>query len=105
MTLWTLAYCAWDSPGMNTGVGLSFPPPGDIPDPGIELHSLIFPALVGGFFTTSTTWEAPCLVTNTFIKDLSYVNMPECLCPQEDPFENPIVARTGEMLTNTVFPS
>ena len=28
-------------------------------DPGIEPMSLITPTLAGGFFTTSTTWEAP----------------------------------------------
>ena len=38
---------------------LSCPPPGDLPDPGIELASLMSPALAGGSFTTSTTWEAP----------------------------------------------
>ena len=37
--------------------GLPCPPPGDFPDPGIELTSLTYPALVGGFFTTPTTWE------------------------------------------------
>ena len=31
------------------------------PDPGIEPSSLTSPALAGGFFTTSTTWEAPFL--------------------------------------------
>ena len=35
--------------------GLPFPPPGDLPDPGIEPASLASPALAGGFFTTSTT--------------------------------------------------
>ena len=35
-----------------------FPTPGDLPDPGNELTSLLSPALAGGFFTTSTTWEA-----------------------------------------------
>ena len=35
--------------------GLPFPPPRDLPDPGIEPAS---PALAGGFFTTSATWEA-----------------------------------------------
>ena len=35
------------------------PPPGDIPDPGIQPASLMSPALEGGFFTTSTTWEVP----------------------------------------------
>ena len=38
--------------------GLPCPPPGDLPDPGTEPVSLLSPALAGGFFTTSTTWEA-----------------------------------------------
>ena len=36
---------------------LPFPPPGDFPDPGIELQSLLSSALAGRFFTTSATWE------------------------------------------------
>ena len=32
--------------------GLSFPPPGDLPDPGIEPQTPATPALAGGFFTT-----------------------------------------------------
>ena len=39
-------------------IGLPCPPPGDLPDPGIELASLMSPTLSGGFFTTSATWEA-----------------------------------------------
>ena len=39
--------------------GLPCPPPGDVPNPGIEPVSLMSPALAGGFFTTSATWEAP----------------------------------------------
>ena len=39
--------------------GLPWPPPGDLTHPGIEPTPLTSPALVGGFFTTSTTWEAP----------------------------------------------
>ena len=42
-----------DSPDKNTGMGC--PPPGNLPDPGIELMSLMPPALASGFFTTSTT--------------------------------------------------
>ena len=38
--------------------GLPCPPPGDLPDPGIEPTSLTSPALAGGFFTTSSSWEA-----------------------------------------------
>ena len=32
---------------------------GDLPNPGIKPQSLMSPALAGGFFTTSATWEAP----------------------------------------------
>ena len=32
--------------------GLSFSPPGDLPDPGIEPASPVSPAWAGGFFTT-----------------------------------------------------
>ena len=38
--------------------GLPCPPPGNLSDPGIEPTSLMSPVLVGGFFTTSTNWEA-----------------------------------------------
>ena len=37
---------------------LPCPPPGDLPNPGIEPVSLTFPALEGKFFTASATWEA-----------------------------------------------
>ena len=43
--------------------GFSCPPPGDLPDPGMEPASLTFPALGGGFFTTSANWEAQNVVT------------------------------------------
>ena len=33
-------------------IGLPFPPPGDLPDPGIEPISPVSPALAGWFFTT-----------------------------------------------------
>ena len=37
--------------------GLSFPPPEDLPDPGIGPESLMSSALAGRFFTTNATWE------------------------------------------------
>ena len=37
------------------------PPPGDLPDPGIQPISLMY-ALVGGFFTISATWETFLLI-------------------------------------------
>ena len=42
--------------------GLPCPPPGDVPDPGIEPKALTSPALAGRFFTTSSTWEAQRLL-------------------------------------------
>ena len=37
---------------------LPFPPPGDLPNPGLESVSLSSPALAAEFFTTGGTWEA-----------------------------------------------
>ena len=37
--------------------GLSFPPPEDLPNPGIELMSLTSPVLAVRFFTTSAIWK------------------------------------------------
>ena len=42
---------------------LSFPTPGDLPDPGIQYVSLVSPALAGRFFTNCATWEAPAPVS------------------------------------------
>jgi len=52
VTIWTVAHQAplfMGFPGKNTLV-LAFPPPGDLPDPGIEPTSLMPPALAGRFF-------------------------------------------------------
>ena len=62
VTLWTTAYQAPMSMGFSREEcwsGLLCPPPGDLPDPGIEPTSRTSPALAGGCFTTDTTWEAP----------------------------------------------
>ena len=37
---------------------VAMPSSGDLPDPGIEPVFLMSPVLSGGFFTTSTNWEA-----------------------------------------------
>ena len=58
--LWTVAR----QPPLSMGFsrqenwsGLPCPPAVDLPRPGIEPVSLMFPALAGRFFTTRTTWE------------------------------------------------
>ena len=38
---------------------------GDLPNPGTELVSFLSPALAGGFFTISTTWESRLSATLT----------------------------------------
>ena len=62
VTLWTAARQVPLSMGFfrqEYWSGLSCPPPGELPDPGIEPTSLMSPVLTGRFFTTSATWEAP----------------------------------------------
>ena len=59
--LWTVACQAPLSLGFSRQdhwSGLPCPPPGDLPHPGTEPESLMFPVLAGGFFTTSAIWEA-----------------------------------------------
>ena len=58
VTLWTVGHQAPLSMGFSRQEyrsGLPCPPPGDLPDPEMELVSLVSPAWAGGFFTTSTT--------------------------------------------------
>ena len=47
------------SPRILEWVAYPFSSPVDLPDPGIELVSLMSPALAGRVFTTRATWEAP----------------------------------------------
>ena len=49
--------CPWNSPGKNTGVGLPFPSPGDLPDLGIEPMS---PALQADALTSELRWPKIC---------------------------------------------
>ena len=58
----TVAYQALLSMGFSRQEfwsGFLCPPPGDVPDPGIELTSLMSPELAGRFLTTSATWKVP----------------------------------------------
>ena len=58
VTPWTVAHQASLPMGLSRQEywsGLSFPSPGDLPDPGIEPVFLMSPALAGGFFTSNAT--------------------------------------------------
>ena len=61
-TPWTVARQAPLSMGFSRQEywrGLPFPPPGDLPDPGIELDALVSPALAGGFFPAKPQGQPP----------------------------------------------
>ena len=52
--------------------GLPYSPLEDLPDPGTEPASPPSPALAGGFFTTSATWEAIFARSRRIIKPVEY---------------------------------
>ena len=61
VTLWSAVHQAPLSMGFSRQEywsGQTFPSLGNLSDPGIEPVSLMSPALAGGFFTISATWEA-----------------------------------------------
>jgi len=90
-TPWTVAHQAPLSKGFSRQEywsGLLCPPPGDLPNPGIESEFLMSPALAGLFFTNSATWEAPemhpCLVwyipirlKNKMFLEMLFLNNPK----------------------------
>ena len=91
VTLWTVARQAPLSTRFSRNEywsGFSCPPPGDLYDPRIEPVSLKSPALSGGFFTISTTWEVLALIflyiyfwvhICSFLLDISLAARPDCL--------------------------
>ena len=67
MTLWTETHQAPLSLGVSRQEywsGLLCPPPGDLPDPGIQPVSLTSACFGRWVLTTSTTWEALSLTIN-----------------------------------------
>ena len=83
--LWTVACQAPLSMGFSRvdyWSGLPCPPPGDLSYPGIEptSHYVLRPALAGGFFTTSATWEA--LIPQLYIP----INITNGVCKFEECF-------------------
>ena len=63
LTLWTVAYQTSLSMAFSRQEywsGLSFPPPGDLPNPRIEPRSPVSHAFSGRFFTTETPGKPIC---------------------------------------------
>ena len=91
VTLWTIVHQAPLSVEFSRQEywsGLPCPPLGDLPYPGIEPMPLMSPALAGGIFTTSTTWEATFWgysKPNAYITDTSspfLITLNRCPCLQ-----------------------
>ena len=55
--------------------GLLFPPPGDLPNPGIEPVSLTSSALAGGFFTTAPPGKPQKYINIVKVKYSSRCNL------------------------------
>ena len=105
VTPWTVARQAPLSVGFSRQEywsGMPFPPPGDIPDPGIEPEYPAFPSLEGMFFTSWATREA--LIHNAAAAAKSLQSCPT-LCdpidgsPPGSPVPGILQARTVEWVS------
>ena len=61
---------------------LPFPPPWDLPNPGIEPITCMSSALAGEFFTTGTTWEVHLMV-HIIIKWGCLLTLIICICTKD----------------------
>ena len=76
--------------------GLPCPPPGDLPNSGIQPKPLGSPALADGFFTTSLTWETQSISQSTMAESLAFYL---CLLRRPTfPTGRPIPALYGQRL-------
>ena len=87
--------------------GLPFPPPEDLPDPGIEPTTLVSPALAGGFFTTepaqfSSVQFSRSVVSDSLSPHKSQHTRPPC--PQLPELTQTHVHRVGDAISSSVVP-
>ena len=101
VTPWTIGHQASLSKGFqgkNTGAGCHFPPPGDLPNPGIKSTSPESPELAGScffFFYHWATWKAPqCVLFSRYLmcdwSDLAAAAAAAAMCEKE-PFQINII--------------
>ena len=64
--------CPWDFPGRKYWSGLPFPPPVDLPDPGIKPTSPVSPVFVDWFFTTGPPGK-PLITSYLCLTSLSLI--------------------------------
>ena len=98
-TPWTVAHQASLLMGFSRQEywsGLPFPPPGDLPDPGIKLAS---PALAGGFFATEPpgkTTQATAAAAAKSLQSCPTLCEPRDGSPPGSPVPGVLQARTLE---------
>ena len=65
--------CPWDSPGKNIEVNCHDPSRGSSrPRDWTSIPYVLSPALTGGFFTTSATWEVPSSIASLLIWAITF---------------------------------
>ena len=72
-TPWTVAHQAplsMEFSRQEYWSGLPCLPPGDLPHPGIELTSLMSPALLGDFLTSRIIWAFNVFILPSFLKGI-----------------------------------
>ena len=79
--------------------GLPFPPPRDLPDPGIKRLSPVSPALAGGFFTICATWETLSVVYLTLDRPFHLLSVLSLHPPKGSVVKNPLASAgdTGDV--------
>ena len=110
-TLWTVAHQAPLSMGFSRQEfwsGLSCPPPGNLPDPGIEPESLTYPALAGGFFTTqfSSVQFSRSVVSDSLRPHEPQHARPPCPSPTPRVYSNscPLSRQCHPTISSSVIP-
>ena len=76
-TPWTAAHQAFQSmgfPRQEYWSGVPFPPPGDLPKPGIKPSSLACPASAAGFFTTAPPGKPKYFSSVNIVSQIFFIN-------------------------------
>ena len=100
----TRLLCPWGFSRQEYWSGLPCPPPGDLPQPGIEATSRKSPVLAGGFFTTEPPGKPPILlyficISAVIGRNRSFEQSPHTPHSEEDLQDWPCPHREGPCIT------
>ena len=100
-TPWTVTHQAPLSMGFSRPEywsGLPFPPPGNLPDPGIKPRSPTAPALSGGFFTTEPPGKPQLPVWASALQPLAWFVAPPAPPPLRSPHKGQRAPDAGDTM-------